>query len=145
MLERFAADCARNSAAVHSVYLQGDLGTGKTSFVRGFLRALGHTGAVKSPTYTVVEPYLIDDKQLYHFDLYRLHEPEELEAIGVRDYFTDSSLCLVEWPEMAQGYLPEPDALIKLDYAEQGRHLSVQAFTQDGQGFVDTITGTGSE
>ena len=90
-----AAACAEHCV----LFLQGDLGTGKTTLVRGFLRALGYPGHVKSPTYTLIESYLVENKNILHIDLYRLERPEELEFLGVREYFNGPSLCLIEWPE----------------------------------------------
>ncbi|RCX07198.1 tRNA (adenosine(37)-N6)-threonylcarbamoyltransferase complex ATPase subunit type 1 TsaE [Marinomonas foliarum] len=114
------------------VYLEGDLGMGKTTLVRGMLRGLGHLGPVKSPTYTIVEPYELSGLEAFHFDLYRVSDAEELEFIGIRDYFSDSSLCLIEWAEMGRGILPEADLIVSLSLIRQGRHVVIEGITEKG-------------
>jgi len=136
----FAAEMARFCPPGLVIFLQGDLGTGKTTLVRGFLRALGHKGVVKSPTYTLVEPYIIDNQQIYHFDLYRLGDPDELEYAGGRDYFDAQSICLLEWPEKAAGFLPAADLVLQLAYEGEGRSLEISAETAAGKKLLDAIS-----
>jgi tRNA threonylcarbamoyladenosine biosynthesis protein TsaE len=119
-----------------SIYLHGDLGAGKTALTRAILHAAGHQGHVKSPTYTLVEPYQIMLKQqavkLLHFDLYRMISAEEFLEAGFREEFNESNICIVEWPEKADGILPEPDLHIFLSIAGDGRHVELQALSDKG-------------
>ena len=116
------------------VYLVGDLGAGKTVFAKGILQGFGYEGLVKSPTYSLVESYQLgDDFICYHFDLYRLSEPEELEFTGSRDHFNEESVCLVEWPEKAQGFIPEADIVCELEYHKSGRKITISAQSNIGE------------
>jgi tRNA threonylcarbamoyladenosine biosynthesis protein TsaE len=150
----FAGECAKvfASAAVNGglIFLQGDLGAGKTTFSRGLMRGFGHQGAVKSPTYTLVETYdvLAIQKEsnqkspltVCHFDLYRLGDPEELEFMGIRDYLEGAHLCLMEWPDKGAGILPTADLVLSIADIDDGRQLTWQAGTEKGQHWCEQLT-----
>jgi tRNA threonylcarbamoyladenosine biosynthesis protein TsaE len=123
------------------IYLNGDLGAGKTTFSRGLIRALGHPGAVKSPTYTLVEPYELFEFPLYHFDLYRLSHHEEVEFLGVDDYFRPPSVCLIEWPDRGKGSLPAPDVRFELATKGEGRCMSCSGLTVKGDEIARKFSG----
>ncbi|MDD4881602.1 MAG: tRNA (adenosine(37)-N6)-threonylcarbamoyltransferase complex ATPase subunit type 1 TsaE [Gallionellaceae bacterium] len=138
---------ARLAAGVRpgmAVWLVGDLGAGKTTLTRGLLRALGHGGRVKSPTYTLVEIYPFSSFNLYHFDLYRFIDPEEWEEAGFREYFNPESICLVEWPEKGGAILPLPDLEIRLEIDGEGRLARLYGRTEEGRRCVEDISESGS-
>ncbi|HSD82816.1 MAG TPA: tRNA (adenosine(37)-N6)-threonylcarbamoyltransferase complex ATPase subunit type 1 TsaE [Anaerolineae bacterium] len=122
-----------------TIWLQGDLGAGKTTLVRGLLRGLGFAGKVKSPTYTLVEPYVVSGLYFYHFDLYRFADPEEWDAAGFRDYFNAQSVCLVEWPDKAGDLLPPADLAITLVPAGGGRRATFSAGTESGKRCLERL------
>jgi len=134
---------ARGARRPGVIYLHGDLGTGKTTLVRALLRAFGYPGKVRSPTYTLVEPYPLDGLTVYHLDLYRLGSPEELEWLGIRDLLAEPALLLIEWPEQGAGMLPPADLQVSLSYREPGRELRFQALTPAGEAML--VDGLGQD
>lgn len=125
------------------IALSGELGAGKTTFVGGLLTAFGHVGTVRSPTYTLIEPYAFAGRDVYHLDLYRLRDPSELEELGLRDLMQPGAIVLVEWPERAGGELGSPDVHVRLDYpntGHDGRVLHLHAMTESGKRLVDSVT-----
>ncbi|WP_457934363.1 tRNA (adenosine(37)-N6)-threonylcarbamoyltransferase complex ATPase subunit type 1 TsaE [Pseudoalteromonas sp. SCSIO 43210] len=121
------------------IYLHGDLGAGKTTFTRGVVQGFGHTGKVKSPTYTLVEPYELEQANVYHFDLYRLGDPEELEYMGIRDYFSANAICVVEWPEKGGEFIPVPDLDITLSYVGNERKIVINSASDRGVAIVEKL------
>lgn len=138
--EQDTATLARQLAAALPdgiVFLIGDLGAGKTTLTRYWLQALGHQGAVKSPTYTLVEPYQLAARNVYHFDLYRLQDPYELELMGFRDYVSEANrLMLIEWPSKGEGMLPVADLVIELKHAQAERIVTLHSTQLDLTTFV---------
>ncbi|MED7665723.1 tRNA (adenosine(37)-N6)-threonylcarbamoyltransferase complex ATPase subunit type 1 TsaE [Pseudomonas moraviensis subsp. stanleyae] len=135
----FGARIARVTQGHGLIFLEGNLGMGKTTLSRGTIRGLGHVGAVKSPTFTLVEPYEIGDIRAFHFDLYRLVDPEELEFLGIRDYFEDDALCLIEWPDKGAGFLPKPDLTITIGPQDSGRLLKILAQGSRGEAWCAAL------
>lgn len=125
------------------IYLQGDLGAGKTTFSRALIKAMGYTAAVKSPTFTLVEPYMLEPNPIYHFDLYRLSDPEELEYIGIRDYDPEQAILLIEWPSKGDSYLPPADWLLNIQMVDaRTRAVEVTANTQRGTTLLSKLLTT---
>ena len=125
------------------LHLRGDLGAGKTTLVRGLLRALGHAGRVKSPTYTLVEPYDVWSLHFYHFDFYRLKDRTEWEQAGLREYFNAQSMCVVEWPERAGDLLAQPDLEIQLLFEGEARRALIVAHTESGKSWLSSLPSSG--
>lgn len=121
------------------IYLDGDLGSGKTTLVRGVLRGLGYAGNVKSPTYTLVELYAISRLNLHHFDFYRFSQPEEYLDAGLDEYFQGGAVCLVEWPDKAGDYLAPADLRVALAIADQGRRADLTALTEAGRACLSRL------
>ncbi len=125
-MEAAGAALVKNLATPAVIYLRGDLGAGKTTLVRGALRQLGHSGLVKSPTFTLVESYSLSDIEVYHLDLYRISDPEELEYIGIREFNSGSTLCFIEWPDLGAPLIPNANIEVKIEYVTEGRRLIVE-------------------
>jgi len=142
--EAWASVLAQQVAPGGILFLQGDLGAGKTTFARGFLRGLGFQGLVKSPTFTLVEEYPFTWGFVYHFDLYRLTDPKECEPIGIQEYFAGNTIVLIEWPERGAFMLPQPDWVLNFKMPSQGRTVHLQAITQRGQHWLMQVRQAGS-
>jgi tRNA threonylcarbamoyladenosine biosynthesis protein TsaE len=133
----YLAHACRTRSILH---LCGELGVGKTTLVRGFLRNLGHTATVKSPTYTLVEPYQLNGRTIYHFDFYRLGDPEELEYMGIRDYLEENVICLIEWPEKGGQFTPSPDIKIQIEHHAEARLLEIKTYSTIGQSMIANLS-----
>ena len=140
--EEFGARLARARPATQALrvlFLTGELGAGKTTLVRGFVRALGITGPVRSPTYTLVEPYTAGELTVIHADLYRLRDPAELEALGLRDWAVPGHLWLIEWPERGAGHLPAADLTLSFSVLAQGHAIDVRIHSAPGEDWIKTL------
>lgn len=138
-MESLGAALAPRLRAGQVIFLHGELGAGKTTLVRGVLRALGYAGSVKSPTYTLVEPYDLGRGRFYHFDLYRMEYPEELELLGIRDYLQGKGVCIVEWPERGAGILPRPDVDVFIDRVDHARSVRLVPNSDDGAALLSGL------
>ncbi len=138
-MEALGAVLAKRLHAGQLVFLHGELGAGKTTLVRGVLRALGYAGPVKSPTYTLVEPYDFDSGPIYHFDLYRVEDPGELEFLGIRDYLEGQGVCIVEWPERGVGILPAADVDVFIDRVDHARSVRLVLNSDDGAALLSGL------
>lgn len=137
--QTLAANLANAIPAGAVIFLEGQLGAGKTTFTRGFLRGMGYQDKVKSPTYTLVEPYDVNGRQIYHFDFYRLHHSDELEHIGLNDYFSPEAICLIEWPEKGFPLLPSPDLTCKILMKDNHRDITIEAHTALGERIIKQL------
>ena len=143
-MERLGAALGAHLRGGEVIYLTGDLGVGKTTLVRGLLRGRGHAGPVRSPTYTLVEPYELPPLTLYHLDLYRLADAEELEWIGIRDLLDAGSVALVEWPERGRCVLPAADLSVTIRYKDPGRWVTLTGHSPVGDWLVGQLDKQGS-
>lgn len=134
--EQLGKQLAAEVEAPALILLRGDLGAGKTTFSRGFIQALGHRGPVKSPTYTLIEPYELPAARVFHLDLYRLNDPGELEFLGLPDLIAQGGVCLIEWPERAEGGLPQADLTIHLHHVDGARHAELIAHSPRALGWL---------
>jgi len=130
---------AAGAAGGRTLHLRGELGAGKTTLARGLLRALGVAGRIKSPTYSLVEPYTVSSLNLYHFDFYRVKNAAEWLSSGFREYFNARSLCIVEWPERAGASLPAPDLEVSLSFSGNGRNARLQSRTEAGGAWLSRL------
>ncbi len=137
--EALGAAVAAISPPHFVIYLMGDLGAGKTTFARGFIRSLGYRGAVKSPTYALLESYELPSRICYHFDLYRLADPGELEYLGIRDLLQSEAILLVEWPEKGEGELPQPDLEIAINHDGECRQLQIKSHSEQGNSLLQSL------
>lgn len=138
--EQLGAALAGGIAPGRVLHLKGELGSGKTTLVRGLLHELGYPGRVKSPTYTLVEPYELSSLHFYHFDFYRLRDEQEWLSSGFREYFNPDSACVVEWPERAGRTLPAPDVEVRLEHAGEARRAHLRACTPAGEGWLSSLS-----
>lgn len=134
--EHIAQHCPHQQFTIH---LEGDLGAGKTTLTRGLLQQLGHKGNVKSPTYTLVEQYTLSERSVFHFDLYRLIDPEELDYLGLDDYLSNNSLCIIEWASQGGELLPKPDLIITLNYKNHSRDAELKPLSPPAVKICDAI------
>jgi tRNA threonylcarbamoyladenosine biosynthesis protein TsaE len=137
--ERLGAALAAGIAPGRVLHLKGELGSGKTTLARGLLHGAGVRGRVKSPTYTLVEPYKVSRLHFYHFDFYRLRDASEWLSSGFREYFNPDSVCIVEWPERAGATLPPPDVEIRLQHSGEARRAHLHAFTLGGEAWLSSL------
>ena len=137
--ERLGRLLAQLHPAPAVIYLSGDLGAGKTTFSRGFIHACGHRGAVKSPTYTLIEPYELPVCKVFHLDLYRLHDPAELDFLGLEDLLAEAGVCLIEWPERAGAHLPPAELIISLQHANGARCVRLTAHQPRAEAWLQSL------
>jgi tRNA threonylcarbamoyladenosine biosynthesis protein TsaE len=136
----FGQKLARATVVPAVIFIYGELGAGKTTLARGFLRGMGYADRVKSPTYTLVESYELEKITINHFDLYRLNDPEELEFMGIQEYFKTNAICLVEWPKKGLGFLPSPDLSCHIEMHHAGREIKYVAESAHGETILQRLT-----